>query len=101
MPAAFRAGAATTDITPDRPLPNYNGSLLEPIPPGTLADVLIADVSGIAEIPARILGWYPSSIPSGGTDGTDTTIQVLDQAVTYLAEGGRLYFPVAVGLAHP
>lgn len=32
MPAAFRAGAATTDITPDRPLPNYNGSLLEVAP---------------------------------------------------------------------
>jgi len=77
----------------------YNGSLLEPIPLGTLADVLIADVSGIAERPARILGWYPSSIPSGGTDGTDTTIEVLEQAATYLAEGGRLYFPLAVGLA--
>ena len=31
MPAAkFRAGAATTDITPERPLPNYNNSLCQP-----------------------------------------------------------------------
>ena len=30
MPAQeFRAGAATTDITPDRPLPNYNNSLCQ------------------------------------------------------------------------
>ena len=77
----------------------YNGSLLEPIPPGILADVLIADVSGIAERPGRMFGWYPSSIPTGGTDGTETTVQLLEQAGTYMAEGGRLYFPVAVGLA--
>jgi hypothetical protein len=30
--AGFRAGAATADITPDRPLPNYNDSLLEVAP---------------------------------------------------------------------
>ncbi len=77
----------------------YNGSLLEPIPSGILADVLIADVSGIAERPARILGWYPSAIPTGGADGTETTIQLLRQAATHMAKGARLYFPVAVGLA--
>ena len=49
--------------------------------------------------PGRLLGWYPESIPTGGMDGTETTIRLLELGGSYLAEGGRLYFPVAVGLA--
>jgi SAM-dependent methyltransferase len=77
----------------------YRGRFFEPIPSGVKADVIIADVSGIAELPARAFGWYPPEIPTGGEDGTGVIIPVLEQAGAYLKEGGRLYFPVATSLS--
>jgi len=77
----------------------YRGSFFEPIPAGLKANVIIADVSGIADGPARALGWYPPEIPTGGDDGTGVIVPLLEQAGPYLAEGGRLYFPVAVDLS--
>lgn len=76
----------------------YHGILFEPIPPGIKADVIMADVSGIAEAPARIMStngiaWYPPCIPTGGKDGTSVIIPILEQAHNYLR--GYLYFPVA------
>ena len=77
----------------------YQGRFFEPIPPEIKADVIIADVSGIAEGPARALKWYPPEIPTGGEDGTEMIIPLLEQAGTYLAQGGRVYFPVAIDLS--
>lgn len=77
----------------------YQGKFFDPIPDGIKADVIIADVSGIAEIPARAFGWYPPEIPTGGKDGTEVIIPLLERAGRYLKEGGRLYFPVAVSLS--
>ena len=42
----------------------YQGRFFDPIPKNVKANVIIADVSGIAEGPARVLGWYPPSIPT-------------------------------------
>jgi len=58
----------------------FEGSFFNPIPHGLKADVIIADVSGISEGPARALGWYPSEIPTGGYDGTGVIIPLLKQA---------------------
>ena len=77
----------------------YQGSFFDPLPRDLRADVIIGDVSGIAEELARELGWYPPSIPTGGPDGTEVIISVLQQAGKYLKPDGRLYFPVAVGLS--
>ena len=77
----------------------YHGSLFDPIPPEIKADVIIADVSGIAEGPARALGWYPPGVPSGGEDGTDVIIQTLEQAGGRFRENGRLYFGVTTSLS--
>ena len=77
----------------------YHGEFFKPIPPEVKADVIIADVSGIAEGPARALGWYPPEIPTGGEDGTETIIPLLEQAGNYLAPGGRVYFPIAIDLS--
>ena len=77
----------------------YQGSFFNPIPKGIRADVIIADVSGIAEGPARALGWYPPYIPTGGNDGTGMIIPLLEQAGSYMQSGSRLYFPVAQGLS--
>jgi len=76
----------------------YQGSFFEPLPENIKnekADVIIADVSGISESIARILGWYPARIPTGGRDGTDVINSVIEKAGKYLREGGRFYFPIA------
>jgi len=62
------------------------------------ANVIIGDVSGIADTVAHALGWYSDSVPTGGEDGTDVIIDLLDHTEPYLAEGGTIYFPVAIDL---
>ncbi|MFW6059451.1 MAG: radical SAM protein [Phycisphaeraceae bacterium] len=66
---------------------------------GLRADVIVGDVSGIADVAGRALGWYPADVPVGGPDGTDVILQLLEQAPRYLVPHGRLYFPVAVDLS--
>jgi len=70
------------------------GSLFAPWA-GKRFDLIVDDVSGVAEPLARASGWYPAPVPSdAGRDGTRWILQVLEQAPDYLAPGGRLYFPV-------
>ena len=71
----------------------FTGSLFEPLP-GVRADLVIDDVSGIAEDIARVTPWYPSSIPSGGPDGAEPTVAMLQRASDHLLPKGRLVFPV-------
>ncbi|MBN1909551.1 MAG: class I SAM-dependent methyltransferase [Pirellulales bacterium] len=77
----------------------YQGSLFDPLPLGLRAEVIIGDVSGIADGPGRALGWYSSDVPTGGGDGTEVVIDLIRQAHRRLQPGGRLYFPIAVGLS--
>ena len=67
---------------------------------GLKADVIIGDVSGIADAPGKALGWYCDNVPTGGGDGTEVVVELIEQAHRHLADGGRLYFPVAVDLSH-
>jgi hypothetical protein len=76
----------------------YNGSFFDPIPDGLNANVIISDVSGIADDTARVSGWYPPKIPTGGSDGADNAVRVLELAGERLID--RLYFPIAVGLSN-
>ena len=78
----------------------HRGSLFDPLPEGLKADVIIGDVSGIADAPGKALGWYSDNVPTGGGDGTDVVVELIEQAPRRLADGGRLYFPVAVGLSN-
>ncbi len=69
------------------------GSLFEPWI-GRRFDLIVDDVSGIAEEIARNSPWYPPHIPSdAGRDGTRWIIQVLAQVPDFLSPGGRLIFP--------
>ena len=83
----------------DDKLKTFHGSLFEPLPDGVKADVIIGDVSGIADAPGRALGWYSPDVPTGGGDGTEVIVDLLHQAHRHLGTGGKLYFPVAVGLS--
>jgi len=71
----------------------FVGSLFEPLP-SVQADLVIDDVSGIAEETARATPWYPPPIPSGGPDGAEPTVAMLHQAPHHLLPHGRLVFPV-------
>ncbi|MBO6557568.1 MAG: methyltransferase [Pseudomonadales bacterium] len=77
-----------------------NSSLFNSIPDNVKADVLVADLSGIAERPGRLLGWYPPAVPTGGEDGAEVIVDLLNQAGSYLSARGRLYFPIASGLSN-
>jgi methylase of polypeptide subunit release factors len=82
----------------------HEGCLFEPLDAdpatkGLHADVIIGDVSGIADPVARALGWYSEHVPTGGTDGTEVIIELLRRAKDYLTPDGRIYFPIAVDLS--
>lgn len=57
-------------------------------------DIVVDDVSGIADEVARISTWYPEPIPTGGPDGTAQTIDMLRRSRIHLKGGGQLIFPV-------
>jgi methylase of polypeptide subunit release factors len=71
----------------------------EPTSKGLKADVIIGDVSGIANPVARALGWYSEDVPTGGEDGTDVILDLINRARSYLAPEGVLYFPIAIDLS--
>lgn len=82
----------------------YQGSYFEPFEReetlrGLKANVIVGDVSGIAAPVARALGWYSPEVPTGGPDGAEVLVSLLNQAGDYLAEGGTVFFPVAVDLS--
>jgi precorrin-6B methylase 2 len=57
-------------------------------------DVIISDVTGMAEKIARLSPWYPPSIPTAGVDGTDLAIEVIQEAPKHLTTDGVLVFPI-------
>jgi methylase of polypeptide subunit release factors len=67
------------------------GSLLEPVR-GERADVLIGDVSGVADDIGRISGWFPDGI-AGGPTGAELPMKMLEEIGDILRPGGRLYLP--------
>lgn len=69
------------------------GSLFEAVE-GLKFDLIIDDVSGVADRVARISPWFPPPVPTGGEDGTDLIISVLTEAPAYMNPGARLLFPV-------
>ncbi|MBN1292509.1 MAG: 50S ribosomal protein L11 methyltransferase [Candidatus Latescibacteria bacterium] len=69
------------------------GDLFKPVK-GLKFDIILDDVSGMADEVSRISSWYPESIPTGGPDGTNQTIRMLRQSPNYLVNSGSLYFPL-------
>ncbi len=56
-------------------------------------DIIINDVSGVADEVARLSPWYPPSIPTGGGDGADVIVPMLNKAPNYMKPGGTIWFP--------
>jgi methylase of polypeptide subunit release factors len=55
-------------------------------------DIIVNDVSGIAELPGRAAGWYPSAVPTGGEDGANVVVRMFQNVKNHLKPGGVLYF---------
>lgn len=72
----------------------FQGDLFEPLPPQKF-DVIIDDVSGIADEVARLSAWFPDPVPTGGYDGTDHVIGMLSRVKDFLSDRGILYLPIA------
>ena len=70
----------------------FSGDLFAPIA-GQRYDVIVSDVSGVVDEVSRLSPWYPDSIPTGGHDGADQIVRMLDRVRQHLRPGGVLYFP--------
>ena len=70
------------------------GSLLTPWA-GESFDLIVDDVSGVAEAIARHSSWFPAGVAcDSGPDGTALVTHVIAAAPQHLNPGGRLIFPV-------
>jgi SAM-dependent methyltransferase len=67
------------------------GNLMEPAA-DTLADVVIADVSGIPDAVAVVTGWFPDG-KGGGRTGAELPVQLLAQVADHVKRGARVYLP--------
>jgi len=62
---------------------------------GRRFDLIVDDVSGVAEPLDRLSGWYPPSVPSdAGRDGARWILEILDRVPDHLSPSGRFVFPV-------
>ena len=94
MPQACELALANARLNQiDDKISFVSGNLFEPVH-GLTFDVIVDDVSGVAEDVARLSSWFPSGVPSGGEDGTTQTVNVLLEAKAYLKPRGYLLFPV-------
>ena len=69
-----------------------SGDLFQPVG-AQCYDVIVSDVSGVVDEVSRLSPWYPDSIPTGGHDGADQIVRMLDSVRQYLNPKGVLYFP--------
>ena len=69
------------------------GSLFEPWL-GDKFDVIVDDISGIAQDVADVSPWFQGVPCDTGKDGIDLVVEIIRNAPQYLTEGGHFFFPV-------
>lgn len=57
-------------------------------------DIIVSDVSGLADKIAAITPWYPKNVPNGGPTGTEIIVEAVRQSKNYLKPGGVFYCAV-------
>ena len=70
-----------------------NGSLFLPWT-GNKFDVIVDDISGIAQSVADVSPWFQGVPCDTGKDGIDLVVEIIRSAPQHLNEGGRFFFPV-------
>jgi len=71
----------------------YSGSLFNPWKDKKF-DVIVDDISGIAQGVAEVSPWFQGVPCDTGEDGTDLVVEILRTAPHHLKEGGCMFFPV-------
>ena len=61
---------------------------------GTFFDVIVNDISGIAEEIAINSTWFKNIPSKSGKDGTNNILEVLQKSKKFLKPGGILFFPI-------
>jgi len=69
------------------------GSMFDPWY-GKKFDVIVDDISGIAEPIAKISSWFSDVPCESGEDGTKLINNIICEAPNFLSENGRFFFPV-------
>jgi 16S rRNA G1207 methylase RsmC len=69
------------------------GSLFEPWL-GMKFDVIVDDISGIAQGIAEVSPWFQGVPCDTGEDGVDLVVEIIRNAPQYLNENGHFFFPV-------
>ena len=69
------------------------GSLFEPWK-GKKFDVIVDDISGVAEDVAIVSPWFEGIPVETGRGGTDLIVDIIRNAPNYLVDGGLFFFPV-------
>ena len=77
----------------DCPAEVRNGSLFEPWQ-GKKFDVIVDDISGIAQSVADVSPWFQGVPCDTGEDGVDLVVEIIRKAPHHLNKGGRFFFPV-------
>lgn len=70
-----------------------DGSLFQPWL-GNKFDVIVDDISGIAQSVADVSPWFQGVPCDTGKDGVDLIVEIIRSAPQHLNEGGRFFFPV-------
>ena len=77
----------------DCPAEVRGGSLFQPWA-GEKFDVIVDDISGVAQDVAVVSPWFKGIPSATGRDGTALVVDILRHAPQHLNEGGRFFFPV-------
>jgi release factor glutamine methyltransferase len=94
MPEACEIAVANARLNRvDDKLSFLQGDTFEPVR-GRKFDIIVDDISAVAEEVARLSSWFPLNVSSGGEDGTINTVKVLRQSQAHLNPRGFLLFPV-------
>jgi release factor glutamine methyltransferase len=70
-----------------------DGSLFQPWA-GHKFDVIVDDISGIAQSVAIVSPWFQGVPCDTGEDGVDLVVEIIRTAPLHLNQGGRFFFPV-------
>jgi 16S rRNA G1207 methylase RsmC len=70
-----------------------DGSMFQPWPDNKF-DVIVDDISGIAQSVAEVSPWFQGVPCDSGKDGADLVVEIIRNAAHHLNVGGHLFFPV-------
>lgn len=91
---ACRAALENTKLNEVDQIVSVCQSDLYPINLDEKFDLLVCDVSGVANTIAEFSGWFPGNTPAGGPRGSEATVEAIKLAPNFLNPNGHFLFPL-------